>query len=79
MIGPGVSDNESVAESLLIHRLNAFAGKMAVFLIPVDAENLVQRLYSIGARNCELHFAQVLGDYQPYDGINMPTFMPETG
>jgi GNAT superfamily N-acetyltransferase len=79
MIGPGVSDNESVAESLLFHRLNAFAGKMAVFLIPVDAENLVQRLYSIGARNCELHFAQVLGDCQPYDGINMPTFMPETG
>ena len=79
MIGPGVSENGSVAESLLFHRLNAFAGKMAVFLIPVDAENLVQRLYSIGARNCELHFAQVLGDYQPYDGINMPTFMPETG
>jgi len=33
----------------------------------------------LGARNCELHFAQVLGDAQPIAGVVMPTFLPESG
>jgi hypothetical protein len=35
-------------------------------------------MYALGARNCELHFSQVRGQWPGLDGVNMPTFMPET-
>jgi hypothetical protein len=35
-------------------------------------------LYYWGARNCEIHFAQVRGEYWSPSGVVMPTFMPET-
>ena len=55
------------------------AGRSPVFLLPVDRPALVRQAYAWGARNCELHFHQVLGDWTPFAGVNMPTFMPETG
>jgi hypothetical protein len=39
----------------------------------------VQSLYAAGARNCELHVSQVLGEVPATAGISMPTFLPETG
>jgi hypothetical protein len=47
-------------------------------LVPVECAGLVQTLYGWGARNCEIHFAQVRGEYEPAGGVVMPTFMPET-
>jgi hypothetical protein len=35
-------------------------------------------MYDWGARNCELHFCQVRGEFKPFQGISMPTFLPET-
>ena len=46
---------------------------------PADRPQLVKQAYAWGARNCELHFCQVRGDFQPFRGISMPTFLPETG
>ena len=40
---------------------------------------LGETLYGWGVRNCEPHFAQVRGAFQPPTGLIMPTFMPETG
>ena len=40
---------------------------------------LVQRMYDQGARNCELHLAQVRGSAREPDGVVFPTFLPETG
>jgi len=40
---------------------------------------VVQALYAWGARNCEVHFAQIKGKFQAFNGVIMPTFMPETG
>ena len=34
-------------------------------------------MYDWGARNCEFHFCQARGRYQPYQRINMPTFLLE--
>jgi GNAT superfamily N-acetyltransferase len=79
MIGPGVARNAASAEALLIAQLDRFRGRQVVFLLPADETGLVSRAYEFGARNCELHFAQVLGDAQPVNGIVMPTFLPETG
>ena len=79
MIGPGVARSEEVAISLLAAQLDFFRGLSPVFLLPVDAARAVRAAYSWGARNCEIHFAQCLGEPQPVKGVILPTFMPETG
>lgn len=79
MLGPGVSRNWEIAGALLAHELDACRGQSPVFLVPVEQCELIRQLYDHGGRNCELHFAQVRGDWKPADGIVMPTFMPETG
>ena len=79
MIGPGVMRNDDeVATALLVAELNQHKGRAPVFLLPVGRNTLVCRVYDWGARNCEIHFAQVRGEFTPFDGISMPTFMPET-
>ena len=79
LLGPGVSLDEETAIALLASELGRQRGRTPVFLVPVEAEKIVRAAYAWGARNCEMHFCQVLGDYQPFAGVNMPTFMPETG
>ena len=79
IIGPGVSRNGEVAFSLIASHLNRFRGESPLVLVPVDQPDLVGKLYDLGARNCELHFAQVLGEKQPVNGVVMPSFMPESG
>lgn len=79
LIGPGASRDPETAFALIAAHLDRFRGKRPVFLVPVDQPELVSRLYGLGARNCELHFAQVLGEKQPISGIVTPTFMPESG
>ena len=78
MIGPGVAKTAEQAAALLVSELNHRRGCMPVFLLPVDCSPLVQTAYRIGAKNCELHFAQVLGEFRSINGVVMPTFMPET-
>ena len=79
MIGPGVAVNEHVTEIMLANLLDRFRGKCPLFLLPVTAKNAVSSAYSLGARNCEIHFAQCRGKSQLFKGITIPTFMPETG
>ena len=78
MIGPGVSRTEGQAAALLMRELDQHRGRSPVFVVPVEKDKLVQRLYGWGARNCELHFCQVRGEFQPYRGVNLPTYLPET-
>jgi len=78
MLGPGVMRTEADAAALIYAQLQHHAGGMPVWLVPVEANDLVQQLYRWGARNCELHFSQVRGAWQRTEGIVMPTFMPET-
>jgi len=79
MLGPCVARSEGEAAALILRELDQHRGRSPVFLIPVDRPKLVGQMYSWGARNCELHFCQVRGEFQPFRGINMPTFLPETG
>ena len=62
----------------LAHQLNQHRARRRV-LASVESERLVRTAYDWGARNCEMHFCQVYGEFQPFDGVNIPTFMPETG
>lgn len=78
MLGPGWARDEEDALALIQAELDHHRGRSPVFLVPVNRSKLVARLYAAGARNCEIHFSQVRGSYQPPTGICMPTFMPET-
>lgn len=79
MLGPGVARNTDAAAALILTELNQHQGRSPVFLVPANQHGLVDAMYSIGARNCELHFSQVRGEQTAIKGIVMPTFMPETG
>ncbi len=79
MLGPCLAHTEAEAAALLWCGLDHMRGKSPVFLVPADRPGLVRQMYDWGARNCELHLCQVRGEFQPFRGISMPTFLPETG
>jgi GNAT superfamily N-acetyltransferase len=79
MLGPGVARSEDAAAALVLAELNHNRGRSPVFLVPVDRPGLVRRMYDWGAKNVEIHFCQVRGHFEPFAGVVMPTFMPETG
>ena len=79
MLGPGIARTPEQAAALIAKALDRFRGGAAVFLVPVERDGLVRQMYDWGARNCELHFCQVRGQFQPFRGISMPSFLPETG
>ncbi len=79
MLGPGVTRGEQEAAALIYAQLDRHRGRSPVFLVPVTCSRLVAQVYAWGARNCELHLAQVRGACPPFGGVTLPTFMPETG
>jgi hypothetical protein len=79
LLGPGVARTEESAAALVVAELDHHRGRTPVFLVPVQAASLVQQMYALGAKNCELHFAQVRGRWTEPLGVVLPTFMPETG
>ncbi|MFH1267901.1 MAG: GNAT family N-acetyltransferase [Planctomycetota bacterium] len=79
MLGPCLTRTQEQAAALIAAALDRFRGGGAVFLVPVECDRLVRQMYAWGARNCELHFCQVRGRFQPFRGVNMPSFLPETG
>jgi GNAT superfamily N-acetyltransferase len=79
MVGPGVARTEEDAAAVLLTELEQHRGHTPVFLVPMETDQLVQLVYGWGGRNCEVHFHQVRGASAPFNGVNLPTFMPETG
>ena len=79
MLGPGVARTEAQAAALICKELDQYRGRSPVTLVPMEKTGLVRQMYEWGARNVELHFCQVRGEFQPFAGVNLPTFFPETG
>jgi GNAT superfamily N-acetyltransferase len=79
IIGPGVATNATIMLALIYAQLNTMCGQTPLIITPADAPEIVHALYTLGAKNCETHIAQVYGDYTPPQGIVIPTFLPETG
>lgn len=79
MLGPCVARSEQEAAALILRELDLYPRRAPVFLVPPDCPGLVAQMYEAGARNCELHTCQVLGEFQPFAGISTPSFLPETG
>ena len=78
MLGPGVMLDQKAAFALIIAQLCNFGHETPLFLVPASETELIQNLYKLGARNCEIHLSQVLGEAKAPRGVTMPTFMPET-
>lgn len=79
MIGPGLARTQPQAAALLLAELDRQRGRRPVMLLPVECQQLVRQVYDWGGRNCELHFGQVRGPWQPIRGVSVPTFLPESG
>ncbi len=78
LVGPGAAREDRQAAGLLRTVLDHEPGRTRVWLVPSNRRELVDTCYSWGARNCEMHLAQVIGEAQPLTGVIFPTFMPET-
>ena len=78
MVGPGAARTEAHGLALLVAELDRHRGRSPVFLVPAAHDRLVQSMYALGARNCELHFSQVRGRWLGLDGLLFPTFLPES-
>ncbi|MGL4595538.1 MAG: GNAT family N-acetyltransferase [Thermoguttaceae bacterium] len=79
MLGPGLARTEEQAAALIRYELNFHRGRSPLWLVSSQHRKLVDAMYQIGAKNCDLHVTQVLGEVRPQQGIAFPTFMPETG
>jgi hypothetical protein len=79
MLGPGVMRSEADAAALILAEVGRHRGGSPAFLVPTTCGALVQQLYRWGARNSEIHLFQSRGAAEPFRGVVMPTFMPETG
>ena len=78
MVGPGVMRTEQQAASLLLAALDRYRGGTTVFLVPVECPTLVRQMYALHPPELRLHFCQVRGQFQPFQGISMPVFLPES-
>ncbi|MEX2300564.1 MAG: GNAT family N-acetyltransferase [Bryobacterales bacterium] len=78
MLGPGFTRTEEQAAALILRELQQYRGRTPLVVVPAERSKLVHELYGWGARNCELHFCQVRGEFEPFQGLNFPTFILET-
>jgi GNAT superfamily N-acetyltransferase len=79
IIGPGAARDDATALALAFAQLDRFRGLEPLILIPADRPALSRALHDLGARNCEIHFAQARGTVPKPTGIVFPTFLPESG
>lgn len=79
MAGPCVARTEETALALIRRELERFKGTWALLVVPVDKRLMVEQLYEWKGRNVETHLKQVWGEFKPFKGVSMPSFLPETG
>jgi GNAT superfamily N-acetyltransferase len=79
MIGPCVARSEETALAMIKHAADRFRGGPVLLVVPMDKRKMVEQLYAWGAVNVETHLAQIWGEFQPFRGVCMPSFLPESG
>jgi hypothetical protein len=79
MIGPAFARTEAEMLALLCRELDRFRGEGALVVVPMDKRQIVETLYGWGGRNVETHLLEVRGKFEPFNGVNLPSFLPETG
>lgn len=79
MLGPCVARTEEIAIALIRQEIERFAGTWVLFSIPMDKRKMVEQMYDWHAINVETHLKEVWGEFDGFNGISMPSFLPETG
>lgn len=79
MLGPCVARSEAIAIALIHRALECFKGTWALLVVPMETRKIVEQMYAWGAVNVEIHLKQVWGEFQEIKGVNLPSFLPETG
>ncbi len=77
--GPACARDVDAMRLLLATALDALRGRTVLVLAPADCPELVRRVEAWGGRNSELHVLQIRGSGSPPCGINLPSFLPESG
>jgi len=55
-----------------------FKGTGVLLLIPMEKRKTAEQAYKWGVVNVETHLKQVWGEFHPFKGINMPSFLHAT-
>jgi len=79
MLGPCVARDETVALALMRRELDRFRGTWTLFAVPMERRRMVEQLYAWKAVNVETHLMEAWGEFRAFRGVNMPSFLPETG
>jgi GNAT superfamily N-acetyltransferase len=79
MLGPCVARTEEIAIALIKKEIERFKGTWVLFSIPVDKRKMVEQMYAWKGINVETHLKSVWGEFNEFNGISMPSFLPETG
>jgi predicted N-acetyltransferase YhbS len=79
MLGPCIARSEETAIALIRKELERFGGTWVLLVVPMEKRKMVEQLYKWDAVNVETHLKQVWGEFQCFNGVNMPSFLPETG
>lgn len=79
MLGPCVARSEETALALIRKELERFRGTWVLLVVPMEKRKIIEQLYAWGGINVETHLKQVWGEFQTFKGVNMPSFLPETG
>ncbi|MDH5591931.1 MAG: hypothetical protein OEY48_03705, partial [Gammaproteobacteria bacterium] len=79
MLGPCIARNETIAIALIRKEIERFNGTWVLFSIPMDKRKIVEQMYVWNAINVETHLKEVWGEFPGFNGISMPSFLPETG
>jgi GNAT superfamily N-acetyltransferase len=79
IIGPLLARTEENAIDIITKALDDFKGLSPLIVVPMEKRRIVRKLYDYGARNVETHLCQVRGAFKPFQGISLPSYLPETG
>lgn len=79
MLGPCVARTEDIALALIRNAAERFKGTWVLCVIPMEKRKMVMQMYDWRARNVETHLKEVWGEFSGFNGINLPSFLPETG
>lgn len=79
MLGPCVARTEEIAVALIRRELERFTGTWVLLVVPMEKRKMVEQLYVWNAINVETHLVEVWGHFPGIKGVNMPSFLPETG
>ncbi|RJQ56134.1 MAG: GNAT family N-acetyltransferase [Nitrospiraceae bacterium] len=79
MLGPCVARDEEITIALIKRELERFKGTWVLLVVPIQKRKIIEQLYAWKAVNVEIHLKEVWGEFEGFNGIAMPSFLPETG